>query len=80
MTVPAAFGVAVPGTYGVNSLIQTGSVEEAAVKTPLTVKFTSSSLAQSVGAHAAPTSGEARQVTSTVFTPRAASVAGAGST
>ncbi len=78
MTVPAAFGVAVPAVYGVNSLIQVG--DEPAAKTPLTVKFTSSSLAQSVAAHAAPTSGDARQVASTVCTPSAARDAGAGST
>src|ERR1700690_3889243 len=76
VTVPARFGAPVRAVYGVNSLIQVGEVPF--VKMPLTVKFTSSSLAQSVAAQAAPTSVGARQVAMTVCTPRAASEAGAG--
>ncbi len=51
-----------PGTNGVNSVSHWVSGDEEAANTPLTEKSTSSSFAQNVAAHAAPTSGEARQV------------------
>ena len=75
-TVPAGFGVAVPGTYGVKMLGQIASGDVDAAKMPSTVKFTSSSFAPKAAPPAdCGMSGEGRQTVS-LPEPNAVSVHG----